>query len=201
MTIIVEAREPLQYLSIGDKVESFQYGDYIIEAGGKRIIIERKTLNSYWTDLKTGRLHDQLIGCDALVIQTDGFFVNNDNLIDSINGISRHHIVWFVHDKEHLEKTLRRYEMQLENGTFGAYRQFVHKEDLPVALRILSQFDGVGLDRATSLLKTFKNLSEIFEMCTFKIEDTEGLPEGVGPKTMENIQNNLYDNPLYEEEK
>ena len=193
--ITVDPREPFDILSIGDKIERLQYGDFKIEAGGRTLLIERKTLADFWSSLKSGRLNEQLSGCDALIIHRTAhdwhyFDDNGDNIMDALNGVSKHHIVWWADNIEHLEKTLRRYEGQLEDGSFGEFRKVIVKDDIATPVRILAQFEGIGRDRAEKLWRAFGTLQDLFFVLID--EDTSAVwPEGIGQVTIQNMKNNL----------
>jgi hypothetical protein len=195
--IIVDGQEPLDLQGLFDEVQHLEYGDYVIVHENTRFVIERKTIPDYWNSLKSGRLNEQLTGCDALLVHhtmSDNEYWNIDvqRLYDTINGVSKHHIVWHVFSLNHLEKSLRRYEEQIINGTFGEFRRVHVKRDLPTIVRILADFDGIGEEKARMLLREHGTLENIFEAAY-----GQHFTKGIGEKTLLNISNRLGE--LYKE--
>jgi ERCC4-type nuclease len=192
MTIICEGREPLEIQGLFDRVESFKFGDFIIEAGDKKLIIERKKIGDLWNSLKSGRLNEQLSGCDALLIHHDEkeyywqHNIEQINLWNTINGISRHHIVWHVIGLKHLEDTLRRYERQMYECKFDEFRKIHVKRDIPVSVRILADFENIGEERARMLLRHYKSLNKVFQAA----DELEAIP-GIGGVLMAGISQRL----------
>jgi ERCC4-type nuclease len=192
LTITTDRREPLDYQGLFDCVTEFEFGDFIIEAGGQKLIIERKKLGGLWKDLQSGRLNEQLSGCDALLIehdQKDYFYHDNVDQIrmwDTLNGLNKHHMVFHVIGIAHLEKTLRRYERQMAEGKFGEFRKTHVKRDIPESVRILSDFTGIGEERARMLLKHYKTLNKVFQAA----DELEAIP-GIGGHLMAGISQRL----------
>jgi ERCC4-type nuclease len=190
--ITTDSREPLQIQGLFDKVERLEYGDFRIETSDTSFLIERKKIGDLWNSLKSGRLNEQLSGCDALLIHHDeieylrDYNIEQIRLLDVINGITKHHMVWHVIGTKHLCDTLRRYERQMIEGTFGEFRKVVVKEDLPVAVRILAQFEGIGVERSKSLLRIYKSLNRVF-----RAADEQDTISGIGPGLMSKISERL----------
>jgi hypothetical protein len=192
--IIVDSREPTIFLGIGDVIEKLEYGDFILADGEKKIILERKTISSFYTDLHSNRLNDQLTGCDGLIIHhndSDSDYTDNvEDYFDKINGISTHHMVFHVANIKHLDRTLRRYEQYLIDGTFGQFRQYAKKAQLPTTIRILAQFEHIGVDRAWLLWKHFGTIENIFAALTSDFEDT-AWPSGIGSALYHRMRDNM----------
>lgn len=199
MTIIIDRREPFEFQRIGDEVKQLEYGDAIIHTDSKDIIVERKTPTGFWTDLKSGRLNDQLTGCDVLAIfgpygilpysredSPDEDYSTTKRYVDAINGISNHHIVWHVNNIIHYENTLRRYEAQLIDGKFGNLRLFNKKPKLQTPIRILSEFNGIAIEKAKLLLQSYGTLEGVFGAAYERMKI-----ENIGEKTLENIERDL----------
>ena len=201
MTIIIDSREPFDIQAIGDVVERLTFGDLVIDAGGKRLVVERKTPSGFWTDLKSGRLNDQLAGCDALVIyapfgtmpynRNDTEYNIQSGYITALNGVAKHHIVWHIFSYDHYNSSMHRYEKQMEAGEFNDMRLVANKAQLPTPVRILAQFPGVGVDKATYLLKNYENLEGVFGAAYERM-----YIENIGEKTLENIENKLKEKPF-----
>jgi ERCC4-type nuclease len=204
--IIIDSREPFDIQAIGDKVELLEYGDIKIIAHDKQIIIERKTPSDFWNSLKSGRLNEQLAGCDALVIygpygllpffQTD----KDDGLsgtyryVDALNGVSNHHIVWHASNIQHLKKMILRYEEQLYDNTFGKMRLFAKKSQLPVPVDILARFPGIGVEKATQLLEAYEDLEGVFGAAYDRLTI-----ENIGEKSLGKIESALKEKPFKKE--
>jgi hypothetical protein len=192
--IIVDSREPLPLQAIGDVVERLTYGDFIISVNEKKLILERKTLSGFYSDLHSGRLNEQLTGCDGLIIhhnnEEENYIGELKDYYDKVNGISTHHSVFHVVSIQHLSDTLRRYEKYMADGSYGNFRMFAKKAQLPFTVRILAQFDGIGVDRAWLLWEHFGSLENVFAALTSDFED-EKWPRGIGPVLYERIQANM----------
>jgi hypothetical protein len=198
MTIYVDGKEPFDIQNLFDEVMHLEYGDFLIQVNDKKFLIERKTVSDFWSSLKSGRLNTQLSGCDALLIhhQESGneyWNIDVQKLYNAINGVNKHHIVWHVFSYNHLQETLRRYEMQIADGTFGDFRLIHVKNDLPANIRILCDFDGVAEDRARRLLRKFGTLKDLFYILLSGEDDISEAdwPDGVGEGTIDKMLSNL----------
>lgn len=196
--IIVDDREPEDIQSIGDLIKRLEYGDIVIESSDKKLVIERKTPTDLTQSLFNGRLNDQLAGCDALLVdmRKHGFNMaeyfrgmNNGPIpfINLLNGIATHTMIFYCLTLDQLKSMLNRFEDKINKGEFGKLRSIAPKSKLPVQVRILSQYPGVGIERAKILLKTYKSISAVEEAASI----TETIP-GIGLKTVESINNTRF---------
>lgn len=193
--IVVAGNEPFIFQEAFDEVQHLEFGDYILKYDDKQIVIERKTINDYWNSLKSGRLHNQLSGCDVLLIDHTNpkfNYVDEEMFWKTLNGIANHHIVWHTYSVEDIVATLRRYEQRLIEGTLGEFRLHSPKDKLPAPVRILSAFDGIGRDKAELLWKSFGTVKDFFYIVIddINLPDNEW-PKGIGVETINKVKDNL----------
>lgn len=202
MTIVVDTREPFEIQALGDKIEKLEFGDFHLVANNEVISIERKTPQGYITDLHSGRLNQQLVGCRYILMDIrahgldfmkyfdyEGSKMNLEQFLNSINGTSLHHSILYGLSLPHMSKMLRRYEEKLAKGELGQLQVAPIKNDMHRSLDILSRFEGVGVERAKLLLKRFGNLDAVFVACA----TYQTIPD-VGPVTMSKVSERLFEN-------
>lgn len=196
--ITVAGDEPLEIQEIADEVVHLEFGDIVIEENGRKLIIERKRIGDFWSSLKSGRLNSQLMGCDALMIHglpTEiEFFEKPEIYYDAVNGVSKHHHVFWVLNVKHLEDTVRRYERQMKEGTFGEFKlMHVKKKKLQQCVRMLAEIDGIGVEKAKMMLSVHKNMYGVISAA-----ESMAMTDGIGEKTLDNITGALGED--YKEE-
>jgi ERCC4-type nuclease len=193
--IVIDSREPVDVLAWGDKIELMQYGDIVLRQGNVDYKIERKTPEGYVGDLKSGRLDQQLAGCQALLIDLrrtrfdfDYRYTGHlDEWFDKLNGTASHHTVYFTFSDKQAVDMFRRYDEKLRLGKLGTLKvPVVKRAGLNPSVRILSNFEGIGVDKATILLKVYKSLDGVFNAAS----NGETLP-GIGQGTNDKICNRL----------
>jgi ERCC4-type nuclease len=179
MMLVVDNREPIELQSIADKIDHMQYGDIKIITLDKTFTIERKTISDFVASVHSGRLNEQLVGCDALLIHHkygEFKYISEKRFYDMLNGVNKHHIVFHAYNMEHIIELIRRYEKQIEENKFGLFRKVVVKEELTTPVRVLGQFPGIGQDKARMLLKQHKNLNNVFN-AAYNMHFTDGIGE------------------------
>jgi len=193
--IIVDDREPEEIQLIADEIKRLEYGDIVIDTDSRKLILERKTIPDLFQSLFTGRLNDQLIGCDGLLLdlRKHGFEIskyfqysksgyNPIVFINLLNGISTHHRIFYFISIEQLKSMLIRFEDKISRDEFGQIREVMPKSRLPVQVRILSQYPGVGIEKAKLLLTHYGSIEAVEEAASI----IDVIP-GVGVKTLESI--------------
>jgi ERCC4-type nuclease len=194
MVIIIDSREPDDIQKIADKIKILQYGDICVTCNNQDLVLERKTPQDLVQSLFKGRLNYQLLGSNSLLIDIrrhgfnfDKYFSYSDNydnerFVNILNGISTHHNIYYFLSIPQLENFLKRIENKMELNEFGKVQQIVVKEELPVQVRILSQYPGIGVKRAKLLLRRYKSISGVEDAAAF-METCDG----IGPDTLSKI--------------
>jgi hypothetical protein len=148
MAIIIDSREPEDIQILADIISKLDYGDIKIISGDNIIYLERKTPTDFMSSLISGRLNDELMNCNYLLIDLrkyrfdlERYFAFSPNkeevvisFINALNTVSTHHPALFALNNEQLKNLLRRFEKKLSDGSLGLFKPFIVKDKL---LRVL----------------------------------------------------------------
>lgn len=162
---------------MGDSVRRLKFGDARIEIIDKTGVLraltaERKTVSDLIGSLESGRLNQQLSGCDMLIIvdQKDMWLprgmwdrlYKDEQLRLITNSIQRHSIVQYVTSISEYFSLLRTLERQLEHGEFGVLtlRRKVDRSLDNQQTGALACYPGIGHKIAAKILGVYGSLKK-----------------------------------------
>lgn len=175
-------------------------GDYLLN---DQILIERKRLPDFIESIKTGRLFQQtyrMVHSDYhpfIILEGNRKEVRNSQMTrEAIQGTLIHLTVFLgipIIRSANIEETaqlLRFTALQLYEGnrpgvhaSIVKYPRFRLNKNQKLALKILTNFPGIGPEKGHSILSAFRNLKDIFNAPTEQLESING----IGPRLAENI--------------
>lgn len=191
MTVIIDSRETKHMVqkimkAVPDaKVETLNYGDYIVMGEGKQFVIERKTIQDLFASLNDGRLWEQLKGMEKfdgykkiLLIEGNLYFfmkmrkdINVSRYIATLvsieygwNGFE----VINLSNQYETSEFIRRLNDKVGNISKEKYSipLGIKKEGRTVSqeqIDVIRGFDGIGETKAEKLLEALGTIRNIID--------------------------------------
>ena len=195
-------------------VETMQLktGDYLLN---HQILIERKRLPDFIESIKTGRLFQQTYRMlhssyhPFMILEGNKKEVRNSQMTrEAIQGTLIHLTVFLgipIIRSANIKETaqlIRFTALQLYEGnrpgmhaSIIKYPRFQLNKKQKAALRILTNFPGIGAEKGISILSAFSNLKDVFNASPDQLKSIKG----IGPKLADGIHG-LINEPFAEQD-